>query len=161
MRAFSFGAFLLGLAFLFWVQTGLAVRIVSQPLSAVVARADVIVVGEITNVKSTLHSYEYGRSSKSWDEISVGFLVKEVLKGSWPGKAGSGTYTLPSFVDYNEPGSREQECPVIDGSGYESELRKSETWIFLFDTNGGSRTILRVEPVASKDEVLGAIRRHN
>jgi len=144
---------LLTVFFFLPIENCQAVRIISRPLAEIVKRADLICLGELLDAKTTLNSYEYGLGSRSWDETAMTFSVKKVLKGSWSGKTGSGTYTLPSFADYNDPKAKEQECPVIDGSGIEESLRKGDSCIFLLETASGARTLLRVEAATMLDTV--------
>jgi len=150
--------FLTGLAFFTCVENAGAVTVLSQPLPDVARKATVICLGVLIDSKTTFHSYEYGESSKTWDETSMVFSVKECLKGSLPtGQPCSGTYYLPSFSEYNDPARKEQECPVMDGSGIEDSLRTSEIYLFFLDTSLKSNTIIRVEPATAKEAVRQAL----
>lgn len=119
--------------------------ILSHPLAVVVKKADVILVGELIDSKTTFYSYEYGRGSKAWDEISLTFSVKERLKGAWGEQTGSGNYYPPSFYE-DESDGQEPMSRVIDGSRIEASLNPSETYLFLLETRYGANKIIRVEP---------------
>lgn len=110
-------------------------------------RVDFVCVGELLDAKTVFNHYEYGKGSRSWNETRMTFSVKQVLKGSSDAKTSSGTFFLSSFEEFDVPGTKEQECPVIDASGIETSLQKGETYIFLLVTLGDARTILRVEPL--------------
>ncbi len=119
--------------------------IISQPLAVIAKSVDVILMGELIDAKTTFYSYEYGASSKAWDETILTFSVKECLKGAWKDQIGSGTYYPPSFSDDVSEGPQ-SKIVVINGSGIESDLRSSERYLFFLETRNGTNTIIRVEP---------------
>jgi hypothetical protein len=125
-------------------------NLISQPLAVIAKNADVILMGELIDSKTTFYSYEYGKSSKAWDEISPTFSVKECLKGAWEDPSGSGTYYPPSFYE-DESDGKEQMSTVIDGSGIEASLHPSETYLFFLETRYGANKIVRVEPETMRE----------
>jgi hypothetical protein len=120
-------------------------NIISQPLAVIAKNSDVILIGELIDSKTTFYSYEYGKSSKAWDEISLTFSVKECLKGAWEDQTGSGTYYPPSFYE-DESDGQELKSVTIAGSGIEPSLQPLETYLFFLETKYGAKTIVRVEP---------------
>ena len=124
-------------------------QLVSAPLAEVARSADTILVGRLEAEESSLHSYEYGASSRSWTEVEIRFRVQERLKGDWAGDPAKASYHL----DHDRPlrtGPDGEEIQDITGSGLETSLRKGSTYVFFLNTYGGARTLLRVEPATAQ-----------
>lgn len=133
----------------------MAVQLVSASLAEIARSADTILVGRLATEESSLHSYEYGPSSRSWTEVEVEFRVQERLKGGWAGDSGTASYHL----DHDRPlrtGPAGEEIQDITGSGLETGLKTGSIYLFFLNTYGGARTLLRVEPAT--EETRKAVR---